>query len=258
MDEFYKIINLIKYRKNILIKGEEGIGKTTLLKRVYLYYRDCIFIDSGPPSYILKSIANFFNIKIPKTNTELLHGCTSEIQKWGLILLIDDINLRKPGINVLKKLKKSGLIIIAAGNKEFDIFDEVIKLKPLSKGKSIEIAERILKQKFQKVPEGLLRDIAEISNGMPGTIVKICRDIVRGYELGEVSLNRESIVSFLHRFKKRKSFSFPFYILISIAYMCLVARYIFYVKHQFNTGYIFAIVGYVILSFYRILRYKKK
>lgn len=258
MDEFFKIINLIKYGKSVLITGEEGMGKTTLLKMISLYYKNSIFVDSGPPGYILKSIAKFFNIKPPKTNAELLSLCINELQKTGTVLLIDNINLRKEGLIILSKLKEYGLVIVASGYKKADIFDETIRLKPLSKGESISLAEKILKQKFQKIPERLLMDIAEISRGIPGNIVKICRDIIRAYELGEVSLNRESIVSFLSRFKKKKLFSFPFYILISLAYACLVIRYIFYAKHLFNLGYIFAVIGYIILASYKILGHRKK
>ena len=210
-----KIKSLLKNGKNVLIIGERGSGKSFLIK---------LLSTEVIPFPNLKRILS--KVSTGKSISELVENLSSGV------IFIDDIDyLSKKSFRVLEEISKK-VQIVATSRKELrkDIF-KIVKLKPLSKFESFSMARRYLKNKDKNT----WVKISNKSMGNIGNIIKLCED------------PKEKIFV-------RKLDIFPLKYVPIIASLFLILKYHYYIHSIYQAGYLFGMIGWSFLIFYKLLK----
>ena len=248
-EEMQKLLNCGQKKINLLITGEQGIGKSHLLDN----YNYGNLIRIGDLSTTKKMIAGLllhlfetdkntiaktiYEKQLSKNNidtlvyretikrmTELLIQITEQ-QEYTL--LIDDVTRIPPtGVLALEKLKNHFHIICAARRipmtkSSFLTNFERIELKPLSRPESIELINRVSQPILQKIEdyETYKNHIFENTNGNPLFMIEM---IERYSKEPEITL--EVIRDYRHT-AALKEFDFSLVLVITLSSL-MVLRYI--------------------------------
>lgn len=260
--EFVK--ECISKRRSLILLGTKGIGKTYMLRLIEANFRAC-YIDSLSIKNILTKIATALKIQFKRSmrymaSEELLEAIIPVLKKTRRPILLDNSeNISKPVVRILEQLNEFTTIIAAAEKKPLMLrFREELELKPLDRAAAKEFASKVLQLKDNFV----LDLVATKSLGVPGKILEICRDFSIAIDNFEIDLlDRNSITKFFLGVKPQipeRINIFPVWTLFVIGFGLLAAKYIFYSNSDWNTGYMIAATGYMILIIYRTMSERRR
>jgi len=257
--EFEFIKECISKKRSLILLGTKGIGKTYMLRLIEANFRAC-YIDSLSIKNLLTKIATALKIQFRRsmrymTSEELLEAIIPVLKKTHRPILLDNCeNISKPVVKILEQLNEFTTIIAAAEKKPLKLrFREELELRPLDRGDAKELASKVLQLKDNFV----LDLVATKSLGVPGKVMEICRDYSIAIDNFEVDpLDRNSITKFFLGVKPQipeRVNIFPVWALFVVGFGMLAAKYFFYSNSDWNTGYMIAATGYMVLIVYRAI-----
>ena len=255
----------IRKQRSLLILGQKGMGKTTLLKHIRKTEKAC-YVESTSVKQILIAILKHYRIQAersPKylTTRELLYLIKPFVKENKTVLLVDDAeSLSKSTANLLEKLEDMGVIIVGASQKKVwkFRFRETLELKYLSREESKELAERFLKKKSSAL---VLDLVATKSMGVPGKIKEICKDYKIAFENFDVNpFSKKSIFDFFIDIRPHipeRIDIFPVWLLFVLGFGVLFVRNVMYSQGHFSDAYLIGAYGYLALITYRLVMVKR-
>jgi replication-associated recombination protein RarA len=167
-DQIKNILRLVNEKKLIIIKGEYGTGKTTILKSIInefkgqkkLFYQNAFYSNEINPKKISIEAGNFFSR-------------TLNIETKDIILLIDEAHALSDGAfeQITKEFKKTFKAIILATSKTDYVFPQKIQLlktkefllEKFTKENAKEIVKTRLNGSHQVLPENVIEVIYDQS-----------------------------------------------------------------------------------------------
>ena len=222
---------LISLRECAHIKARSGLGLTTLLKSL-----DGVYAQPRPLKPMIQALAG--ETKGSVQDLIKLIDCESTT------LLIDDSELITKSIKgLLDKLINQGLVIVTGGSRNVFSFNEYL-LKPLSLNESIDLVNKHLRNRE------LARVIAEEVGGKPVLIMNAVRKAKARSDLMTAQGFNEFKDSINSSIKRVDLINYK--ALIIIAGVLMSARYLFYLERDFSSGYLAAMIGYVLLTIGRV------
>lgn len=255
------IYNLARKRSTIIL-GESGSGKTTLIKHLQAdYLKNSVLVSAKPASMITEKLASHLSIPLVTTKgrrkriQELMDDITRKVSD-DLVLIIDEVeDSTKQTIKLIKELQRAGITILGAGtgNKGLN-FNSEIRLKGLSKEEAGALINQLLKD--SGVSSEFIKELSNLGN--PERIKNSCNDLIITQNMGELDNNKASIKRELKQKQLRKINLISTYHLVSIGYLLITLRYVFYGQKQYQIGYLFSTAAYFIFFLFRRRGGKKK
>jgi adenylate kinase family enzyme len=244
-----EIIYNAERKKNILILGESGFGKTALLKRLNeKYLKGSVYCEIKPIKTCLENICKAKGIGISKSanKSELLNKLRQDNNH--IIVLLDSIE--SATINdkkIIKDLMRNNCQFIFAGinNKAFIDFDHLIRLKTLTNIEANQLVNKLLEGKCDNINE-VIRIVQNSTNNTPDQIIKVCKQNLALKELNEENKLVEHIKPTTNRINLISSNN-----VVNIAYLMITMRYLFYGQKQYEIGYWLSTVAYLIFFLFR-------
>lgn len=249
IDVIKKILYNTKRKKHTLILGESGIGKTSLLKYLQKeYFKDSVYAEIKPVKYALESIASKLKLDFKKTTRtiELLNQIKKA--KPDLILLIDNLETAtNQSSRVIKELQRSGVTIIGAGQytKQTFTFDDTIKLRTLTNEECNQLVTALLSQEFENLEE-IQQLILQNTDKKPENIKRVCKQTKVLKELDETAQIRNEIKPTNKKINILTTNS-----LVSLGYLLITLRYVFYGQKEYQIGYWLSTIAYFIFFMFR-------
>jgi len=236
-------------KKNVLLLGESGFGKTALLKRLNeKYLKGSVYAEIKPIKTCLEVICKAKGIITSKSanKQELMNKLRQDNNQ--IIVLLDclesaTINDKK----IIKDLMRNNYQFIGAGinNKAYIEFDHTIKLKSLTNQEANQLVMKILEGKCENINE-VIRIVQNSTNNSPEQIKKVCEQNLALKELNEENKLVEHVKPSTKRINLISSNN-----VVNIAYLMITMRYLFYGQKQYEIGYWLSTVAYLIFFLFR-------
>ncbi len=264
-DELEKIEEILKMKRSLLILGQKGIGKTTILRYIAENFNGC-YVEHFSVKQALISLLNHFKLPTKRsprymTTKELFDLLDSFLKRDEVILLIDDIDtISKSSGKILGLLEDYGVVIVGASEKKVwkFRFRETLELKYLSREESKELAKKFLKKKSSDL---VLDLVATKSMGVPGKIKEICKDYKIAFENFDVNpFDKKSIFDFFIDIRPHipeRIDIFPVWLLFVLGFGVLFVRNVMYSQGHFSDAYLIGAYGYLALITYRLVMVKR-
>lgn len=249
-------------KRNTLILGESGVGKTTLIKHLQRdYLKNSVLVSAKPASMITEKLAGHLSVPLVTTKgrrkriTELMDDITRKISD-DLVLIIDEVeDSTKQTFKLIKELQRAGITVLGAGTGNKGInFSAEVRLKGLSREEAGGLIQDLLKG--SGVKEEFTKDLVRIGN--PEKIKNSCNDLIITNQMGELESNKALIKSELRNKQLRKINLISGYHIVSLGYLLITLRYIFYGQKQYQIGYLLSTMAYFIFFLFRRKGGKKK
>jgi len=253
-DVIKQILYNIERKKHTIILGESGIGKTSLLKHLQKeYLKDSVYTEVKPIKYVLEKLGKHLNLEFKKSirTNELINLIRKE--KPTLTLLIDNLELSTTQCSrIIKELQRCGITILGAGQyvKQAISFDEKIKLRTLTNQEVNQLVTALLSQEFDNLEE-INQLIIQNTNNNPEQVTRICEQTKILKEHDEEHEIRKHVKPTNKRINLLDTNS-----LVSLGYLMITLRYVFYGRKEYQIGYILSTIAYFLFFMFR--RRKKK
>jgi hypothetical protein len=249
----------VERRRNLLLLGPKGAGKTYLLKSAEVNFKAC-YIEHLTVKNILEKLVAYLKVPTARstrymTIEELLGLVLPVLRKRHKVILLDNAeSISKPVARLLEKLADQAVVLAAAQTKPWAFrFREELVLTNLPRKDAKELAAKLLNLKDAFV----LDLVATKSLGNPGKICEICREFSIAVDRFDVDLlDRNSIARFFLGVKPHlpeRINIFPVWALFVVGFGFLIFKYFFYSEADWNTGYMVAAMGYTSLIIYKLV-----
>lgn len=233
-----KLLYNLKYSINTVIIGNNGVGKTSLLKYLESFAPNAYYIASaGPKQMLIQALKSAgINYKSSEISNDLLSKLKSI---KGLILLVDDADkLSKPAKRVLTELRAH--LIFSSEKELFNDF-ESLKLKGFNDKELRQYLKSLMLSKEASMKS--YNFIKKYSDSSPLSIIKA----VNLYEKGLSTKQAFSLYSFTSKRIEVLTVAF----IVSIAYLFMSLRFLFYFQKNFQLGYALGTAAYLLFFLFR-------
>ncbi len=251
-----EILACVKLKRDVVILGENGIGKTTLLKHLKRrYFPEAIYIYSRPPSKMIEEVARSLDISTKKRRMMDVLDDIERTHYSDAILLVDELErTTKQTVYLLRKLRRMNFTIIGAGTeypKSLEFYKE-IRLKELSEEEARALVISSLKKELEEIPNDLVNLIIN-HTGNPEKLGLYCTQAILLHREGELKTKEDVHKHFGEPIFAKKFALFPRSSFLPLAFLLLSLRYFFYGIRELEIGYIIGTIAYF-LYFVRSLR----
>lgn len=261
-----KLMFQLERKRSVFLKAPKGYGKTTFLRHLSKELENSVYTMSRPRKYMLENIAEALEIKLKgergeKRTIRLLKDILKKKREEDLQfkILIDEVEyITKLGQEAVKKLKRVGYTVVAAGTEKPDRleFKEKIELGPLNDKQATELVREVLAEEYEEVPERIIRVIVRKASGSPEKLRNYAGDLVIAKRVDGLKIeNRNKLHRLLNNLKnvsENKINLLPISGILGLASVFLALRYFFYGQEEYQLGYLFAMIAYMIYAIKRL------
>ncbi|VVB76465.1 Uncharacterised protein [Candidatus Tiddalikarchaeum anstoanum] len=249
-----QILYNIERKKHTLILGVSGSGKTSLLKYLQTnYLKKSVYSTTKPVKQLLESITDSEKINCKKNTTTNALLELIKVSKPNCVLLIDELELApNQSIRTLKELQRIGLVLVCAGQriKQGLTIDDTIKLRILTNEEVSNLVSSLLGQEFNNLDE--IKQLAlNSTDHNPENVKRVCEQAKTLKDLNEENTLTVQVKPTNKRINILSQEG-----LVSIGFLLITMRYLFYGQGQYELGYILSAVAYLIFFLFR--RHKSK
>jgi len=219
-----RLIYFMKYKINAAIVGKNGMGKTWLLKYLESFAPNSYYIECSSPKHIILQLLKKSGIIHKKSeNLSELMEKAKKIKKASLLLDGYD-RLSRPAKRILEDLR---INIIASSEIELQNGFEILKINGFNDKELGIFLKRIIdsKEKYIKAYD-FCKNYTDLSP----------LSIKRAAELFKKGLSHKEVFS-INKFSSKKIEIFSPDSIVSIAYIMMSLRYVFYSQKNFLLGY---------------------
>ena len=255
-DVVKEILTCVKLKRDVVILGENGIGKTALLK--YLkrrYLPEAIYVYSRPPSKIIEEIARSLDIPTKKRRMVDVLDDIERAHHSDTILLVDELErATKQTVYLLRKLRRMNFTIIGAGTeypKSLEFYKE-IRLRELSKKEARALVISSLRKELKEIPDDLINLITN-HTGNPEKLGLYCTQAILLHREGELKTREDVHKHFGEPIFAKKFVLIPRSSFLPLAFLLISFRFLLYGTGNFRLGYWVAMVAYL-MYFLRSLK----
>ena len=264
LDLIKELLYHLNRKRNVLLLGESGLGKTTLLKHLSKkYLPNSVYVESTPTKQLLEDVCEKLSIELKnikgrkKRIIELVDEIVEQENK-ELIILVDEFqDATSQVIKILKKLDRAGYVLLCAGlvDKGKIPFHRTLTIKPLTYFEVQDFVSQLLNQELEKYPDDLFNLIVNNSGNSPEGVKKYVDEILILKENKELDISNKKSKHWVTTQIKKFNYSRINLIsknsLVNLGFLFLGIRYLAYGKREYQTGYMFAIAAYTIFFLFR-------
>jgi len=244
-----EILYNIERKKNILLLGNSGFGKTALLKRLNdKYLKGSVYCEIKPIKTCLENICKAKGIITSKSanKQELMNKLRND--KNPIIVLLDSVELATfNDKRIIKDLMRNNyqFILAGTGNKAFLDFDHLIKLKPLTNLEANQLVVKLLEGKCDNINE-VVRIVQNSTNNAPEQVIKVCEQNLALKKLNEENKLGEHVKPTTNRINLISTDN-----IVNLGYLMITLRYLFYGQKEYEIGYWLSTAAYLIFFIFR-------
>jgi len=232
-----KMLECVAHGDSLFVSASPGSGKTALLKELKMLVPNSAYALPSNKKGILLKVAKALKIQVKGKNVfELYEAVDKRLEKKSCVLLIDDVHeLTKSVKELIEKLIDHGLIVICIGSRNvFNLLE--IKMNSLSKRD----IEKIIRLNV-KNPNPLLVKLLVNNCTTPQEVMLALRK-AKNYNL----TNESEVKKLADTIRIKKKELLPVWSLAAIISFMLSMRYFFYMKREYYTGYVLALIAYAL------------
>lgn len=236
--EVDEIISLLDSKETIFIFGDEGYGKTSVLKSINQKLENSFYFELISISKLTKFLSSLAGINERSVLDSIQKLNSKSVITKKIVILIDNYNCYdsrfKKYLNLINCKK-----IIASIKREKGFSYELL---PISFERSVEYAQNLLGDYT------LSRGVSNSSGGNLAKLVLLTEEVKHK--------NKKEAIKFLKSCKpelKRKPIIKMKYVFVAI-YFLLFMRFVFYLNNNFREGFILASIGYFLMIVTRLGR----